>query len=102
MLRVAMLDDYQRVALRMANWPGTSPVKIAPCATANGRALWERPCMARLSVLGLGRIGSIVATIGRAFGMKIIAWSPHLTGERVAAARAGWFPKRSCLLRVTF
>jgi phosphoglycerate dehydrogenase-like enzyme len=39
-----------------------------------------------LGILGLGRIGNIVATIGRTFGMKIIAWSPHLTEERAATA----------------
>jgi len=35
-----------------------------------------------LGVLGLGRLGSQVANIGRAFGMKVIAWSPNLTQER--------------------
>src|SRR5260370_31356651 len=30
-----------------------------------------------LGVLGLGRIGSEVARIGRAFGMYLIAWSPN-------------------------
>jgi D-3-phosphoglycerate dehydrogenase len=41
-----------------------------------------------LGVLGFGRIGAIVAKIGRAFGMKIAAWSPHLTAERVSMADA--------------
>ena len=35
-----------------------------------------------LGVLGLGRLGSQVATIGAAFGMSTIAWSQNLTGER--------------------
>jgi len=39
-----------------------------------------------LGVLGLGRLGSQMARIGQAFGMKIIAWSQNLTPERAAEA----------------
>ena len=39
---------------------------------------------ARLSVLGLGRLGSRVARIGQAFEMDVVAWSQHLTDERAA------------------
>jgi phosphoglycerate dehydrogenase-like enzyme len=35
-----------------------------------------------LGVLGLGNIGAPVATIGKAFGMNVIAWSPNLTAEK--------------------
>ncbi len=41
-----------------------------------------------LGVLGLGRVGSEVARIGAAFGMKVIAWSQNLTAEAAAAANA--------------
>ena len=41
-----------------------------------------------LGVLGLGNVGREVARIGRAFGMKIIAWSQNLTAEAAAAADA--------------
>lgn len=41
---------------------------------------------ARLGVVGLGRIGSRVAAIGRALDMDVVAWSPHLDDERAAAA----------------
>jgi phosphoglycerate dehydrogenase-like enzyme len=40
-----------------------------------------------LGVLGLGRIGSRVAQVGKAFGMDVIAWSTNLTPE--AADEAG-------------
>jgi len=37
-----------------------------------------------LGVLGLGRVGSAVARVGRAFGMSAIAWSQNLTPEKAA------------------
>ncbi|MFF8864443.1 D-2-hydroxyacid dehydrogenase family protein [Streptomyces sp. NPDC015139] len=36
----------------------------------------------RLGLLGLGRIGSRVARVGLAFGMRVSAWSQNLTTER--------------------
>jgi phosphoglycerate dehydrogenase-like enzyme len=41
-----------------------------------------------LGILGLGRLGSQMARIGLAFGMKIIAWSQNLTAERAADSGA--------------
>jgi phosphoglycerate dehydrogenase-like enzyme len=41
-----------------------------------------------LGVLGLGNVGGQVARIGRAFGMKVIAWSQNLTEEAAVAAGA--------------
>jgi phosphoglycerate dehydrogenase-like enzyme len=35
-----------------------------------------------LGILGLGRLGGEVAAIAPAFGLDVIAWSPHLTQER--------------------
>lgn len=37
-----------------------------------------------LGVVGLGRLGSQVATVGAAFGMNLVAWSQNLTAERAA------------------
>ena len=41
-----------------------------------------------LGILGLGNLGTQVASIGAAFGMEIIAWSQNLTAERAQAAGA--------------
>ena len=41
-----------------------------------------------LGVLGLGRIGSEVARIGRAFGMNVIAWSQNMTPQAAEGAGA--------------
>ncbi|MFJ6138397.1 D-2-hydroxyacid dehydrogenase family protein [Kitasatospora sp. NPDC092286] len=38
----------------------------------------------QLGLLGLGKIGSLVARVGLAFGMEVVAWSQNLTGERAA------------------
>ncbi|MGH3510506.1 MAG: D-2-hydroxyacid dehydrogenase family protein [Nocardioidaceae bacterium] len=41
-----------------------------------------------LGIVGLGRIGAQVATVGRAFGMTVLAWSRSLTPERAAQVGA--------------
>lgn len=38
-----------------------------------------------LGLLGLGRHGVQVARLARAFGMRVVAWTPSLTPERAAA-----------------
>jgi phosphoglycerate dehydrogenase-like enzyme len=40
-----------------------------------------------LGIVGLGRLGSLMAGYGRALGMNVLAWSTNLTDE--AAAKAG-------------
>lgn len=45
-----------------------------------------------LGILGLGKIGTEVAAIGRAFGMKVIAWGPTLTAERAAKSEVTFLP----------
>jgi phosphoglycerate dehydrogenase-like enzyme len=34
-----------------------------------------------LGIIGLGRLGTDVARIGKAFGMHVVAWSQHLTSD---------------------
>ena len=41
-----------------------------------------------LGLLGLGHIGSLVARVGNAFDMNVIAWSQNLTAERAAECQA--------------
>jgi len=53
---------------------------------------------ATLGVVGLGRIGTQVARIGAAFGMDVLAWSPHLTQERAEAAGARLAGSKKALL----
>jgi phosphoglycerate dehydrogenase-like enzyme len=56
---------------------------------------------ATLGLLGLGKIGARVAAIGRAFGMRVIAWSPNLDDARAAAAGVERAACREALLEAS-
>ncbi|WP_196805086.1 MULTISPECIES: D-2-hydroxyacid dehydrogenase family protein [unclassified Mycobacterium] len=49
---------------------------------------------ATLGLVGLGRIGRLVASVGHAYGMRVTAWSPHLTPARAAEAQAQLVDRR--------
>jgi len=68
----------ETAALRSGGWQQTVGEDL------NGRTL---------GLLGLGRVGSAVARIGKAFGMNLIAWTQNLTAERAAAAGAALVSK---------
>lgn len=51
-----------------------------------------------LGVLGLGNVGSRVARVGVAFGMRVLAWSENLTADRARAAGAGFASSKQELL----
>src|SRR6185295_514559 len=38
----------------------------------------------RLGLIGFGEIGRMVGEVGKAFGMELVTWSPHMTPERAA------------------
>ena len=43
-----------------------------------------------LGIVGLGKLGTRVAAVGKAFGMNVIAGSPNLTAEKAAAGGADY------------
>lgn len=55
-----------------------------------------------LGVIGLGRLGSRMATIGQAFGMTVLAWSQNLTQERCREVGATAAAKDELLRRADF
>jgi phosphoglycerate dehydrogenase-like enzyme len=67
----------QQASLRAGGW------QIAPGGSV-GNTLEDRT----LGLVGLGNLGSRVAKVGAAFGMKTIGWSQNLTAEKAAAAGA--------------
>lgn len=46
-----------------------------------------------LGIVGLGKLGTRMAGLAKAFGMNVIAWSPNLTPERCAQAGVGYATK---------
>ena len=50
-----------------------------------------------LGVLGLGKLGSRVAALGKAFGMQVLAWSQNLTPEKASEAGAVYTSKEKLL-----
>jgi D-3-phosphoglycerate dehydrogenase len=55
-----------------------------------------------LGVLGLGKLGARTAQIGKAFGMKVIAWSQNLTAEKCQEAGVGYVEKDELFRRSDF
>lgn len=67
------------------------------------QGLWQRTVGMTLhgrtlGLLGLGRMGTRMAELGRALGMRVLAWSPNLTPERAGAGGAAYADK-AVLLR---
>lgn len=72
-------------------------------ASFRGRAAWQSTigadlAEATLGILGVGKIGTRVAEVGRAFGMDVVAWRPHLTAERADAVGVRLAPSKRDLL----
>ena len=50
-----------------------------------------------LGLLGLGRLGARAAGVGKAFGMKVIAWSQNLTRRTLQGdRRRAMSPRTTC------
>jgi phosphoglycerate dehydrogenase-like enzyme len=59
---------------------------------------WQKFCGVEiegktLGIVGLGKLGSKIAGLGKAFGMNVIAWSPNLTPERCKEVGVGYATK---------
>jgi D-3-phosphoglycerate dehydrogenase len=52
-----------------------------------------------LGVIGLGKLGLRVAEVGRAFRMKVVAWSQNITPERAQAAGVEYAASKDELLK---
>jgi phosphoglycerate dehydrogenase-like enzyme len=75
-----------------------SAKKLPDLLVSPQQPLWRTPAICqhlpevlegkRLGLIGLGHIGKRMAAVGRAFGMQVQAWSPHMTPERAREADA--------------
>src|SRR5258708_35223985 len=50
-----------------------------------------------LGVIGLGKLGVRVSNVAKAFGMKVLAWSPNLTPEKCKEAGVDYATKEELL-----
>jgi phosphoglycerate dehydrogenase-like enzyme len=55
-----------------------------------------------LGVIGLGKLGARVAGIGKAFGMKVLAWSQNLTAEKCREAGVDYASKEDLFRQADF
>jgi phosphoglycerate dehydrogenase-like enzyme len=65
--------------------------RIPEMDAAMRRSEWPRPLTPilhgkTLGLVGLGKVGRHVAALARAFGMRVVAWSPRLDAATAAAA----------------
>lgn len=65
--------EQQTATLRAGQWRSASAQPLA--GVLHGETL---------GLVGLGEIGSRVAKVGLALGMKVLTWSPNMTPERAA------------------
>jgi phosphoglycerate dehydrogenase-like enzyme len=83
-LALARHITYEDRGLRAGGWQQTV-----------GTALRD----ATLGVIGLGRLGTAVTAVGRAFGMHVVGWSQNLTDERAREAGVERVSKQELLSR---
>ena len=83
-LALARRIPQEDAAVRAGKWQTTLGVEL------EGKTL---------GVIGLGKLGSAVARIGQAFGMRPIAWSQNLTPEKAAAQAVEYAGKEQLLRR---
>jgi D-3-phosphoglycerate dehydrogenase len=68
-----MLELTRRIGYENARLKSGEPWQVTLGPDIEGKTL---------GVVGLGKLGQRVATVAKAFGMKVIAWSSNLTPER--------------------
>jgi phosphoglycerate dehydrogenase-like enzyme len=72
-----MLELTRHIGFENARLKGGAPWQVTIGQDLEGLTL---------GIVGLGKLGQRVATIGRAFGMKVMAWSQNLTPEKAKEA----------------
>ncbi|MGE0563534.1 MAG: D-2-hydroxyacid dehydrogenase family protein [Pseudolabrys sp.] len=76
-----MLELTRRIGFESARMKAGEPWQVTIGRDLEGLTL---------GVLGLGKLGSRAAAVGKAFGMNVIAWSQNLTPEKAKAGGADY------------
>lgn len=66
-------------------------MRVGAWQTRLGNALYGRT----LGLVGLGKLGSRMALVAKAFGMTVLAWSPNLTPQRAQDGGATYVDKET-------
>ncbi|QUT05728.1 D-2-hydroxyacid dehydrogenase family protein [Sphingobium phenoxybenzoativorans] len=87
-----ILGLARQIAVENAGFRANGPWQSSVGVDLNGR---------QLGIIGLGKIGTQMAKVAGAFGMKVVAWSPNLTDERAAAAGVERAASKEALLETS-
>jgi phosphoglycerate dehydrogenase-like enzyme len=68
-----ILELTRRIGFEHARLKAGEPWQVTLGSDIEGKTL---------GVIGLGKLGTRVSGVAKAFGMKVIAWSPNLTAEK--------------------
>lgn len=79
-----MLELTRRIGFEAARMKAGQPWQVTLGEDVEGKTL---------GVIGLGNLGAKVASVAKALGMKVIAWSSNLTADKCAAAGVGYATK---------
>jgi len=88
-----MVDLARKIGFEHARMKAGEPWQITVGGDLHGKTL---------GILGLGKLGSRVAKVGLAFGMKVVAWSQNLTPEKCKEAGVGHAQKDELLRQSDF
>jgi D-3-phosphoglycerate dehydrogenase len=83
-----MLELTRRIGFENARLKAGETWQVTMGQDVEGRAM---------GIIGLGRLGSRVATIAKALGMKVNAWSQNLTKEMCQEVGVGYLPKEELM-----
>jgi phosphoglycerate dehydrogenase-like enzyme len=79
-----MLELTRRIGFENARLKAGAPWQVTVGRDLEGLTL---------GILGLGKLGQRSGAVGKAFGMKILAWSQNLTEDKAKAAGADYVSK---------
>jgi D-3-phosphoglycerate dehydrogenase len=88
-----MIDLARKISFENARMKAGEPWQVTVGGDLYGKTL---------GILGLGKLGTRVAKVGLAFGMKVIAWSQNLTPEKCQDAGVGYAQKDDLLRQSDF
>jgi phosphoglycerate dehydrogenase-like enzyme len=88
-----MLELTRRIGFENARMKAGEPWQVTIGRDLEGQTL---------GILGLGKLGQRSATVGKAFGMKTIAWSQNLTAEKAQAGGAELVSKEDLFRNADF